>query len=283
MKLGMDHPMGPLALADFIGLDVCLAILEVLHRGLGDDKYRPCPLLRRMVAAGHLGRKSGQGFYDYRETKWSPWPHPSTLDDTRHSATSSRSSSPRPELRLLRHHRDPRHHARARRSAARASGNYATHRGGDHRRAAAGARHDLQGGGGGPQPGRRQVGHHRRQQARPTARRSSARTAASSRPWAAATSPPRTSAPARRTWSTSSSRPSTSPASPGLSGDPSPVTAYGVYVGMKAAAKVALGQRQPGGQDGGGAGLRQGGVLPLPPPARGGRQAHRHRHRCRAR
>jgi 3-hydroxybutyryl-CoA dehydrogenase len=66
MKLGMAHPMGPLALADFIGLDVCLAILEVLHRGLGDDKYRPCPLLRRMVAAGHLGKKSGRGFYDYR-------------------------------------------------------------------------------------------------------------------------------------------------------------------------------------------------------------------------
>jgi 3-hydroxybutyryl-CoA dehydrogenase len=65
MKLGMAHPMGPLALADFIGLDVCLAIMEVLHRGLGDDKYRACPLLRRMVAAGHLGRKSGRGFYDY--------------------------------------------------------------------------------------------------------------------------------------------------------------------------------------------------------------------------
>jgi 3-hydroxybutyryl-CoA dehydrogenase len=65
MKLGMAHPMGPLALADFIGLDVCLAILEVLHRGLGDDKYRPCPLLRRMVAAGHLGKKSGRGFYSY--------------------------------------------------------------------------------------------------------------------------------------------------------------------------------------------------------------------------
>jgi 3-hydroxybutyryl-CoA dehydrogenase len=63
MKLGMNHPMGPLTLADFIGLDVCLAILEVLHEGLGDPKYRPCPLLRRMVAAGHLGRKSGQGFY----------------------------------------------------------------------------------------------------------------------------------------------------------------------------------------------------------------------------
>jgi 3-hydroxybutyryl-CoA dehydrogenase len=65
MKLGMNHPMGPLALADLIGLDVCLAILEVLHRGLGDDKYRPCPLLRKMVAAGRLGRKSGHGFYDY--------------------------------------------------------------------------------------------------------------------------------------------------------------------------------------------------------------------------
>ena len=65
MKLGMAHPMGPLALADFIGLDVCRAILEVLHKGLGDDKYRACPLLRRMVAAGHLGRKSGRGFYEY--------------------------------------------------------------------------------------------------------------------------------------------------------------------------------------------------------------------------
>jgi 3-hydroxybutyryl-CoA dehydrogenase len=65
MKLGMNHPMGPLTLADFIGLDVCLAILEVLHTGLGDPKYRPCPLLRRMVAAGHLGRKSGRGFYAY--------------------------------------------------------------------------------------------------------------------------------------------------------------------------------------------------------------------------
>lgn len=65
MKLGMNHPMGPLTLADFIGLDVCLAILDVLHDGLGDPKYRPCPLLRRMVAAGHLGRKSGRGFYTY--------------------------------------------------------------------------------------------------------------------------------------------------------------------------------------------------------------------------
>jgi 3-hydroxybutyryl-CoA dehydrogenase len=65
MKLGMNHPMGPLTLADFIGLDVCLAIMEVLHTGLGDPKYRPCPLLRRMVAAGHLGKKSGRGFYVY--------------------------------------------------------------------------------------------------------------------------------------------------------------------------------------------------------------------------
>jgi len=65
MKGGMNHPMGPLTLADFIGLDICLAILNVLHDGLGDPKYRPCPLLRRMVAAGHLGRKSGQGFYTY--------------------------------------------------------------------------------------------------------------------------------------------------------------------------------------------------------------------------
>jgi 3-hydroxybutyryl-CoA dehydrogenase len=65
MKLGMAHPMGPLALADFIGLDVCLAILDVLHRGIGDDKYRACPLLRRMVAAGDLGRKTGRGFYNY--------------------------------------------------------------------------------------------------------------------------------------------------------------------------------------------------------------------------
>ena len=65
MKLGMNHPMGPLTLADFIGLDTCLAIMEVLHRGLGDDKYRPSPLLRKMVQAGLLGRKSGEGFYKY--------------------------------------------------------------------------------------------------------------------------------------------------------------------------------------------------------------------------
>jgi 3-hydroxybutyryl-CoA dehydrogenase len=65
MKLGMNHPMGPLALADLIGLDTCLAIMRVLHEGLGDSKYRPCPLLVKMVDAGRLGRKSGRGFYAY--------------------------------------------------------------------------------------------------------------------------------------------------------------------------------------------------------------------------
>ena len=67
MKLGMNHPMGPLELADFIGLDTCLAIMEVLYRGFGDSKYRPCPLLKQYVAAGWLGRKSGRGFYDYAQ------------------------------------------------------------------------------------------------------------------------------------------------------------------------------------------------------------------------
>jgi len=65
MKLGMNHPIGPLALADLIGLDVCLAVINVMHEGFGDPKYRPCPLLRRMVTAGQLGRKSGRGFYTY--------------------------------------------------------------------------------------------------------------------------------------------------------------------------------------------------------------------------
>ncbi|MCK4614993.1 MAG: 3-hydroxybutyryl-CoA dehydrogenase, partial [Thermoplasmata archaeon] len=65
MKLGMNHPMGPLALADLIGLDTCLHIMEVLYEGFSDTKYRPCPLLKKMVAAGYLGRKTGRGFYTY--------------------------------------------------------------------------------------------------------------------------------------------------------------------------------------------------------------------------
>ena len=69
MKLGMNHPMGPLQLADFIGLDTCVSILEVLQQGLGDPKYRPCPLLRKKVEAGHLGKKSGRGFYEWGDKK----------------------------------------------------------------------------------------------------------------------------------------------------------------------------------------------------------------------
>ena len=67
MRVGANHPMGPLALADLVGVDICLAIMEVLHRELGDDKYRPCPLLQQMVSSGHLGRKAGRGFYAYDE------------------------------------------------------------------------------------------------------------------------------------------------------------------------------------------------------------------------
>jgi 3-hydroxybutyryl-CoA dehydrogenase len=74
MKLGMGHPMGPLRLADFIGLDVCLSVLEVLHQGFGKDKYAPCPLLRNLVAAGNLGVKTKRGFYDYSDNPKQPIP-----------------------------------------------------------------------------------------------------------------------------------------------------------------------------------------------------------------
>ena len=74
MKLGMGHPMGPLRLADFIGLDVCLSVLEVLHQGFGKDKYAPCPLLRNLVAAGNLGVKTKRGFYDYSDNLKQPTP-----------------------------------------------------------------------------------------------------------------------------------------------------------------------------------------------------------------
>jgi 3-hydroxybutyryl-CoA dehydrogenase len=69
MKLGANHPIGPLALADMIGIDICLAVMETLYREFGDSKYRPCPLLRKLVRAGYLGRKTGRGFYNYLESK----------------------------------------------------------------------------------------------------------------------------------------------------------------------------------------------------------------------
>ena len=94
MKLGMNHPMGPLALADFIGLDVCLSIMEVLHEGFGDPKYRPCPLLRKMVDAGYLGRKSGKGFYDWTPEFTEKWRKRTGPTTSTSRATASQLWSP---------------------------------------------------------------------------------------------------------------------------------------------------------------------------------------------
>jgi 3-hydroxybutyryl-CoA dehydrogenase len=93
MKLGMNHPMGPLTLADFIGLDTCLAIMNVLHDGLGDSKYRPCPLLKQYVAAGWLGKKSGRGFYDYSG------PQPTVAVPRANGAAAAAASIPFDKLR----------------------------------------------------------------------------------------------------------------------------------------------------------------------------------------
>ena len=183
MKLGMAHPMGPLALADFIGLDVCLAILEVLHRGLGDDKYRPCPLLRRMVAAGHLGRKSGQRILRLRSGKGDDAVIRVRTSSLRMRQVRARAARPLPRSRRAATSASSPSTTPpwARRSAARASGSTRSTedaitdalrlaRGMTYKSAVAGLN-----------PGRRQVGHHRRQQAGATARRSSGPTAASSR------------------------------------------------------------------------------------------------------